>query len=117
MEWSEVRKGSRDRPVVSALWFARPCADRAFSWRLGDRLSRGIAERKEHAPGPCGFVPGQLVERFPERFEPEIGIAFSAVESVEECGDLDELASRVHEIEVEEFLAVHWGKRTPPRLR
>jgi hypothetical protein len=68
-----------------------------------------VGERFQDGFGAAGLVGEQDRQRFLEAIEAEVGFAGVAFDPVEEGGEVDQLAARVHEMEVEEFLLAGHG--------
>jgi hypothetical protein len=66
-----------------------------------------IAEREQNAF--CAVVPlaVEFLESGPQSVDAEVSLAVCSLEAIQECGQVDELAARVHEIKVEHLLACH----------
>lgn len=50
------------------------------------------------------------MQRGPEGLESKIRGTITAIDPIEKRSDIDQLSPRIHEIEIEEFLAVHEEK-------
>jgi hypothetical protein len=68
-----------------------------------------VGEGFEHGFGAVRLAGEQDRQGFLKAFEAEIGFARVAFEAVEERGEVDQFAARIHEMEVEEFLLARHG--------
>ena len=84
-----------------------PRSHRALARRFLDRLGRRIAERIQHGFCAPGIAAMQLLKRLPKGSEPKIRLPFRAIHAIEECGQVDELRPRIHEIQIEDVLTGH----------
>src|SRR5262245_30953192 len=84
----------------------RPRAAGSFSRGGRDGLFGGIAEFEEHAPR-AALSSLELLERALKGGQAEIGRTVDALDAVQERGQIDQLAARVHEIHVENLLLFH----------
>jgi hypothetical protein len=57
--------------------------------------------------GALSVVTLEFAERVLERVPSKIGFASSAFYSIQECGNINELRTRVEEIEIQQFLSIH----------
>lgn len=72
-----------------------------FGAVVGEGFEDGL-----RAAGLLGKKDGQ---GFFEAFEAEVGLAGVPFDAIEEGGEVDQFAARVHEVEVEEFLLARHG--------
>src|SRR4051794_33169988 len=94
----------------------RPRAHCTFPWRLGNRLRRRIAKRQQNLPRAARLGGREGLQRFSKRFQAEIARAISSIHAIQKRGDIDELRARIHEVEIEQFLAGHGGVWRVSRL-
>ena len=67
-----------------------------------------VGKRFQDGAGAVGAVFDKNGQGFPQRFDPVVVVAGMAVDTVEECRNLDELVARVDELEIQQiFLARH----------
>src|SRR4051812_36338327 len=86
---------------------SRPGADRSLARCFRNRLRRWIAEREQDLFRLFLFLPAQLAERGAEGLHPEILVAVRALEAIEKRRQVNQLAARVHEIQIEHLLSRH----------
>lgn len=87
--------------------FSRPRTHRAFPGGFFERLGRGIAQREKNGPRPVRFSALEQGQRLPQGGEPEVGLPFRTINTVQKSRHLEEFAAGIHEIQIQELLARH----------
>ena len=93
----------------------RPGSDSALAGGLGDGLGRRIAERAEHRLGPTRISVTQVAHRLTKGLQTEVGRPLGPIHAIQERREFDELAARIHEIEVQHLLPSHGLEPTSDR--
>src|ERR1051325_9123890 len=84
-----------------------PRPARRLGRRRWNRLSRGIAQRQQNTLCALRLTFFEFFHRFAKTVQPKIRFALGAVEPVKKCGEINQLAASIHEIEVEDLLPCH----------
>src|SRR3954469_4967019 len=91
----------------SLLRIARPGPARGFGRRFFDGLSRRVAKGEQDSFAPTGAFLGEFAKRLAKSLHAKVGVSMAALDAIDECSQIDELAARVHEIKIEHLLACH----------
>src|SRR5688500_3225417 len=99
--------------VVSSAWPRSHCS---LAGGGEQRLGGWVAQAHQGLLRALRGGAVALAQRFAEGGKAEVRFALGAVEAVQKRGDVDQLRSRVHEVEIEELLAGH-HRRTKSERR
>src|SRR6266508_4417875 len=95
------------RSAIGYWLFPRPRSARGFRCGGGNRFGRRITEGEQSASGFLFLLCAESGHGFTQRFHTEVILALGALDAIEERGQINHLAARVEEVEVQNLLPRH----------
>ena len=89
------------------LGFARPGSTSSFRRCRGNRFGSRIAQAQQHVLGAASVGAFEFVQSLRPRYQAKISFALGAIQAIQERSQINKLGACVHEIKIEELLAVH----------